>query len=230
MTDNLKRLQDTEDVRWQFQALAVMDGVIKEVENPRQVILLLHGFNERGRRIFRRLLPYLPSDATIIAPNGPFPLPRQKEDRLDFGYAWYFFDKHQQKYLINQDLPKSWLKGLLQQKGLDSIPLTIIGFSQGGYLAPLLGYDLPQTEVVIGIGCEFRPHLVTSNPNFKLIAIHGGKDEIIAPQSALNDIEKLREKGIHCAWNLLPDTGHEINSQVGIVIQEILEQHGKRSL
>lgn len=207
-----------------------MDGIIRRPSEASEVILLLHGLGERGRRLYRKLLPYLPEKAIVLAPNGPFPMPKNKEQRIAYGFSWYFYDRFEKKYLINQDLAKSWLKELLHLLGLTELPLTIIGFSQGGYLAPVVGKELARTKLVVGIGCEFRHNLIDGPLHFRLEALHGKEDEIVPFQGALEELEQLKSKHIESGWHLIEDTGHEITRQVGQKVREILEEHGKRSL
>lgn len=180
--------------------------------------------------MYRKLLPYLPGDAIIIAPNGPFPLPRVKEHKIDYGYAWYFYDKFERKYLINQDLPKSWIKEIVELNNPLNLPVTIIGFSQGGYLAPMVGKVIKNTRLVIGIGCEFRHHLVDAPLDFVMEAIHGKNDETIPATDALNEIALLKNKNIKSGWHLIDETGHEITIGVGNKVKELVEAYGKRSL
>ena len=45
------------------------------IENPKQVLLLLHGYMLDGKFMYDVLKQYLPEDALIIAPNGPFHTP-----------------------------------------------------------------------------------------------------------------------------------------------------------
>lgn len=225
----MKNLQDLEEKRWQFHSLSVMDALIKSPEDPHEIILLLHGLNERGRRIYRKLLPHLPSNALIIAPNGPFPLPRYKEEKLDFGYAWYFYDKFKKSYVINQDLAKNWLKELVTLNNPNKLPVTIIGFSQGGYLAPLAGLIIPETKLVVGLGCEFRNNLLGEKTPFPLVGIHGEQDDIISSESSLHEFHLLKERGFKGEWHSV-EAKHEINQNMGLKVKEILDQYGKESL
>ena len=226
----MKILQETSEQRWQFTSFAQMDGVVRRVENPQEVFLLLHGLQERGKRIFRKLLPYLPQNSLVIAPNGPFPLPRVKEGRISYGHSWYFYDKFEQKYFLNQDLAKFWLRDLLTIENPNNLPVTIIGFSQGGYLAPLVGKEIKETKLVIGLACEFRTTLIQEKLTFPMEAVHGEHDEIITPTSALNEIQKLKEFGINIGWHSVKDTTHEITAQMGKTVEMLLETYGKRSL
>lgn len=219
----MKNLQDLAPETRILQGSMPLKTIERRVESPRCLILLLHGLDERGLRIYRKLVRYLPADAHIIAPNAPFPLPRLKADRMDFGYTWYFYDKFTQSYEVDQTLALSLLKDLLNQANPDQLPVTVIGFSQGGYLVPLVGYQNPMVCRVIGIGCEFRTHFFTEWPNFKLNALHGAEDNIIPPQNAQKEIESLKEMGINVSWNLIPGTRHEITAACGEVVKSLLE-------
>lgn len=227
---SLKSLQDFQEETWRLASEVELGGVSRSPKNPREIILLLHGLNERGRRIYRKCLPYLPPDALILAPNGVFTIPHQKADKLSLGYAWYFFDRIQKNYLVNQDQAVALLLKLIEIKNPTNLPVTIIGFSQGGYLAPILANALPETRLVIGIGCEFMPHLVGDKINYPLEAIHGTNDQIIKSDHALKQISELALKNIKVGWHPVEDAAHEINQDIGIKIKELLEHYGKRSL
>ena len=79
----LKILHESSEESWVFNSRAEFKGLVKRVESPKRVILLLHGLGQRGKRIYRKLLAQLPSDALIIAPNGPFPfLVKKKVEQI----------------------------------------------------------------------------------------------------------------------------------------------------
>lgn len=221
----LKRLHAMTEERINIRSLVQVDLVQKIPYQANQVILLLHGLNERGRRIYRKLLPYLPEDALIIAPNAPFPISRVTDAKIDYGYSWYFFDKFQKNYFINQDMARSCLREILKEKNPGHLPLTIIGFSQGGYLAPLVGLDHAETKLVIGLGCEFRESLVPNAPLFPLIGLHGENDEVVSITDSKHDAEKIGAK-----WESIPDTAHEISPLMGQRIKELMEAYGEGSL
>ncbi|MES2529047.1 MAG: dienelactone hydrolase family protein [Bdellovibrionota bacterium] len=226
----MKTLQDYEEKRYELKALAVFDGVERAVPNPEQVVLLLHGLHERGLRIYRKLVRFLPDNALILAPNAPFPLPREKVGRTEYGYCWYFYDRQTKSYYLNQTLAVSWLTEFLKSKNVSDLPLTIIGFSQGGYLAPLLGHALPQTKLVIGLGCEFRDNLVSPEIKFPLIGLHGENDKVVSVDHSRADAEKLQAKNLPVTWETIPDTAHEISERMGEKVKSILESYGKNSL
>lgn len=207
-----------------------MTGVRRVVADPREIILLLHGLNERGKRIYRKLLPYLPSDALIISPNGIFPLPDQRSDGLRLGFTWYIFDVVHKTYQVNQDQAKLWLRDLVASANPHGLPVTVIGFSQGGYLAPLVGKEIAECKRVLGLACEFRAALIKGPLGFDLHALHGSSDPIISIQSAQNEVQLLKEKHINCTFHTIQETGHEISASMGETVRKILRDSGKRSL
>lgn len=226
----LKKLQDLSIETWKFTSFAELSGVIRRHPEAKQCFLLLHGLNERGKRIYRKLCTHLPEDSLIIAPNGPFPLERKKEDRLDYGHSWYFYNKLEKTYFVNQDLAKFWLRDLLHELNSKKLPVTIIGFSQGGYLAPLVGEVIPETQMVIGLSCEFRRNLIQSFPQFKMVAIHGEDDGIIPLSMAEEEIRKFGQDGFTIDLHKVKETAHEISPAMGEVIRGVIENDGKRSL
>lgn len=226
----VKSLQESKEETWILNGKWQLKTIEFKPNAPKSLTLLLHGYNERGLRIFRKLRKHLPEDTYVIAPNAPFPLPRIKSDRVDFGYAWYFYDPFTKSYQIDQTLVLDLLKDLLNQANPEKLPITIIGFSQGGYLAPLVGFAVKNAKHVIGIGCEFRTRFFPNRPDFTVDAIHGSLDSIVPPGHAQNEIKALKELGIPVAWHSISDTKHEINNEVGLTIKKILEQYGEGSL
>ncbi len=223
----LKILHESSEESWCFTSRAEFKGMVRRVESPKRVILLLHGLGQRGKRIYRKLLAHLPSDALIIAPNGPFPIPRQKEGKTDFGHSWYFYDKHEGSYFISMDLSIHWLRDLLKIENPLRLPVTIIGFSQGGYMSPHVGMAIPETQLVIGLACEFRSNFIHQMPSFKLIAVHGELDEIVAPSAQKSEIDSLKMIGIEIDYHLIPNTGHEITTEMAKMVNSLLEAYGK---
>lgn len=226
----MKILQENEQ-RIEIKSLVQMDLTSYIPENPKSIILLLHGLSEKGKRIYRKLLPFLPQDAIILAPNAPFPIQRESAFGLSYGFSWYFYDAKNRQYFLDQKMSRSALDEILKIYNPDTLPLTIIGFSQGGYLAPLVGMDQTATKLVIGLGCEFRDTLIQSKLHFPLVGIHGADDNIISPESSLESFNKIKHLSPDAEWLSLPDTKHEVSAIMGQKVSDILEKfHAERSL
>lgn len=224
----MKILQEPQEKSYELAGLWALKTIEYKPDGPKSITLLLHGYNERGLRTFRKLRKALPDDTHIISPNGPFPLPRIKPDRLDFGYAWYFYDRFSQSYHVDQKLVVGLLHQLIETQNPHHLPVTIIGFSQGGYLAPLVAYSHKSVKHVIGIGCEFKAYFFQEKPSFTLSAIHGSDDPLVPITHAREQIELLKAQGIHVSWHEVQNLKHEITSEVSdLVKKELKDIYGK---
>jgi predicted esterase len=125
------------------------------------------------------------------------------------------------------DLSIHWLRDLLKIENPTKLPVTIIGFSQGGYMSPHVGFAIPETKLVIGLACEFRSNFIHQLPSFKLIAVHGELDDIVTPSAQKSEIDSLKIKGIEIDYHLIPSTGHEITTEMAKVVNSLLEAYGK---
>ncbi len=177
----------------------------------KKLFLLLHGYGESGHKMLKRLRPYLPSDAYLLAPNGVYPLPARTEEGYQMGFAWYFFDPVSLKYFIDYDLPASFLKSLVEELGLQNKEITIIGYSQGGYLAPFAGEKLEQCKQVISVNANYKYEMYNYPIPFKFYGLNGMKDEIVDPHNAQKSFEKLLEKGVSGKFFGFPEDGHRFS-------------------
>ena len=60
-----------------------------------------------------------------------------------------------------------FLFNTLKNLNLLNKELFIIGYSQGGYLAPFVGLKCPNTSAVIGINCNYKTEFFNQKINFK---------------------------------------------------------------
>ncbi len=208
--------------RIKVQSFHLVDYIQNDCSNPSKIILLLHGYGESSQKIYKRLIDYLPKDALVIAPNGPFPSPSPTDDGYKISFAWYFFDNKKGEFFIDYDLPSELLKNLFIQLNLKDLPLTIIGYSQGGYLAPFVGEKISQTKHVIGVNCRFRFDKLPDKLNFKIDGIHGEQDESVDPLRAKESFGVLKERGATGDFYILKNEGHRLTIGFREKIQELL--------
>jgi len=217
----MKLLQDEHLKSYLLDSTISIEGYESKPEHPEQVILLLHGLGERGKRIYRKLISSLPVNAIVLAPNAPFPLSRDGQMEGVPTYAWYFYDLKARKYITGVDLAKSSLKSLLRP--YSHLPLTIIGFSQGGYLASGLLHDFPQLKRIVGIGCEFKREILREFRSVELVSIHGKNDSIISYETALTSFQSTKELFPKAKWIEVENLAHEINDDVSGIVRSLFE-------
>jgi predicted esterase len=186
----------------------------------RKVFLLLHGYEESAQKIFDKVFSILPEEAHIFAANGPFPIPRKTAEGYKVGFSWYFYDFTKKEYYIDMQIALNLIQQSLINLNLQEHEITVIGFSQGGYLAPLVGLQFSKTQQVIGIGCEYLTGEFAQPLPFPITAIHGEKDSIVSIKDAKISFEKIQANP--GTFYALPQTEHRIDTDVLGVLKKLL--------
>ncbi len=180
--------------------------------NPKRVFILLHGYLQQGEFIFDKLKDVIPKDCAIIAPNGPFMVPVKKKDEFEAKFAWYFFDPNKQAYYINHEPAADFVKSILIEMNLVRKPLTLIGYSQGGYLAPKIAEIIPAVDTVIGLACSFRNEKFEFRQNVIMHQVNSENDLVVDYENAKEEFQKLRERGNVGQFISLKDVGHNLDT------------------
>ncbi len=179
--------------------------------NPKRVFILLHGYLLDGKFIYDQLIDILPDDCAVIAPNGPFIVPIKKKDKFSAKYAWYFFDPNEKTYYINYDPAADFIKSMLIEMNLIRKPITVIGYSQGGYLAPKIAEIVPAVDTVIGLACAFRSSRFKQRQNVIYNQINSQDDLIVDYDGAKLEFQSLRDHGNVGQFISLSETGHRLD-------------------
>ena len=182
---------------------------------------MLHGFGETYHHLYKHFEKHLPDDFGVFAPNGIFPLPQKKFDSPEWKlrFCWYFYDAAKKEYFIDQRYPAEVISNLITQLKLDQNKKMIIGFSQGGYLAPFLGNKLSHVEKCIAINAEYKHLMLPKICPFPLINICGEKDDIVDSANCKNSHQKMIERGNHGDFIEVAEEGHSLGPNL---IQAIL--------
>lgn len=204
--------------RCKIETWSYADYSFKEAQNQfhdQPVLLLLHGFNERAKRMLRSLQGHLPDDVDILAPNAPFPLPFKVREASPpyyrVGHAWYFFDDLKEQFYIDYQYPADWLLSLLTHLKLHHRPIIVIGYSQGGYLAPFIAEKLENCLGVISLNARFREDLMRPTaPPYPLYSINGEDDDKVDPHKAEQSFKLLQKRGYKGNHIMIPDCDHDI--------------------
>ncbi len=174
--------------------------------------LVLHGFYENAPIIKEKLFSLIPKNSNILIPNGCFPLPKRRSDGWELFFSWYFYDEKKQEFYVEYDFPAGVLEKLCQQLLPSDLPLTIIGYSQGGYLSPFVAERIPSCDKVLSLGCSYRFELLKDSSHFKVEGIHGAQDDKVDPGNAEKSFHKL-DKKIKGSFNLLNEVTHDLDSK-----------------
>ena len=195
--------------------------------DPERIYLFLHGYCESGNRMLRKLGSQIPKNTEmgLLAPNGPYLVPFRQGDRYRLGYSWYFYDFVKDEYLIDMKAALDLVVQVTLDLKVEQKPVTLIGYSQGGYLAPFLAERLPTVDHIIGMGCEMLvdeiPAGVLMRKGLKIDQIHGADDAIVNPEKARAAHRRALERGgdplAGGYFYSVPGEGHDLGA--GIVEQ-----------
>lgn len=162
------------------------------------------GFLERTIPNFN--LPY-----DILAPDGAFPVPVRTDSGFKESYSWYFEDHSLGQIIIPKTIAVQILVNLLKELGLENHHKTIIGFSQGGFLAPFLAKQSLHIDKIIGIGCAYRAEAYENLKNLKVFGIHGEDDIIVDFDKAHEGHRNLIQNGFDGEFAAIKELGHKMN-------------------
>jgi predicted esterase len=194
---------------------------------PEELILLLHGFAETGERLLRKLAPAIEAARNeppllertlVLAPNAPFLMPHKTERGYGATYSWYFYSPENDEYVIDMAPATEFLRSGLERLGLLALPKRIIGFSQGGFLAPVAAPRLGSVRQLIAIGTEILvdeiPGGIPAGVPYRVDQIHGAQDTSVNPEAARRAHDRLMAAGVAGSFELLRGVGHPIEENV----------------
>ena len=186
---------------------------------PRRLVILLHGLGADGNDLiglapyWARLLP----DAEFLSPNAPFPC-----DMAPYGYQWFSSQDRSPEAVLGgvraaAPILDAFIDEALEQRGLGSGELALVGFSQGTMMS--LFVALRRAEPVAGIvgfsGRLLAPELLASELRSRppILLVHGTEDPLV-PYSSLAAAETtLKAAGVPVETVTSVGIGHSIDDQ-----------------
>ena len=186
---------------------------------PRRLVILLHGLGADGNDLiglasyWARLLP----DAEFLSPNAPFPC-----DMAPYGYQWFSSQDRSPEAVLGgvrtaAPILDAFIDEALEERGLGSGELALVGFSQGTMMSLFVG--LRRAEPVAGIvgfsGRLLAPELLASELRSRppVLLVHGTEDPLV-PYSSLAAAETtLKAAGVPVETVTSVGIGHSIDDQ-----------------
>jgi phospholipase/carboxylesterase len=186
---------------------------------PRRLVILLHGLGADGNDLiglapyWARLLP----ETEFLSPNAPFPC-----DMAPYGYQWFSSQDRSPEAVLGgvraaAPILDAFIEETLEERGLDSSELALVGFSQGTMMSLFVG--LRRAEPVAGIvgfsGRLLAPELLASELRSRppILLVHGTEDPLV-PYSSLAAAETtLKAAGVPVETVTSVGIGHSIDDQ-----------------
>jgi phospholipase/carboxylesterase len=186
---------------------------------PRRLVILLHGLGADGNDLiglapyWARLLP----EAEFLSPNAPFPC-----DMAPYGYQWFSSQDRSPEAVLGgvraaAPILDAFIDEALEERGLDSSELALVGFSQGTMVSLFVG--LRRVEPVAGIvgfsGRLLAPELLASELRSRppILLVHGTEDPLVPYRSLEAAETTLKAAGVPVETVASVGTGHSIDDQ-----------------
>lgn len=177
------------------------------------LVIALHGWGMTERAFERWLRP------GIAARPHSWWLPRAilpcEISGRRIGYAWYVFDGDQEALRASMDEGRAYLLGLadLARRALRPSSITLLGFSQGAYLASYTALTRPALFDRLVICCgrpksEFVDDLPAAR-RLKILLQTGSEDAGMPREVLERGLEPLRRAGVAVEERSYP-TGHRM--------------------
>jgi predicted esterase len=122
---------------------------------------------------------------------------------------------------------------LIAEFGYEQVPKAVVGFSQGGYLAPFLAQHLSNVITVVGIGTGYRTDYfaplssgVSTTPSVH--AIHGSDDSIFPLAAAEAAHQNIIALGFRGTFHSVEKGTHVANEMIGKHLSDLLFQEQAR--
>ncbi len=188
-------------------------------------VILLHGYQDHALSMFRRIgwfekdLPF-----NVLAVNAPFPVPIWKSDGFVEAYSWYFRDTRREIMLVDPRVTAERVGTLINKILSPSEPLAILGFSQGGFLAPFLAKHLPSLRAILGVGSgyPFDPYSHIGRTDIRVHAFHDETDDRWPIKESQASHKKILELGFTGDFHIVPGLGHKVDPMLDPLIRPIL--------
>ncbi len=204
----------------------------RAVPSPKVLVIFLHGYSDHGGSFLKRLYPdgwsSALSEAAVLIPNGPFPVPVKSETGWREAYSWYFYREEEQRMVISPATAIRECQQLIGKFGYENTPKILVGFSQGGYLAPQLAPEIKNVRQIIGVATGYREDYYLPLSKINLTAIHGSDDEIFPVGQARLAHGKIQSQGFDGQFIEIPNLKHIAAKPVGDAIDSCVQTLLKR--
>lgn len=211
----------------QFRTSVTLPSLVRvpQAAAGRPLVIALHGWGMRARSFERWLQPGIDAAGhSWWIPRGILPLEVRSRK---IGFAWYVFDGDQDALRASMDVARSYLVELAAQARAHLRPssVTLLGFSQGGYLGSYVALSRPDLFDALVCCCgrpkaEFVADLGGARGTRVLVQV-GDQDEAVSPELIAKGTDPLRDAGLDVTVQHF-DAGHRVTPEMAEAAAEFV--------
>jgi len=188
---------------------------------PAPVLVALHGKGDRADRFEAEALDALPAGWALLLPSGPVPRDRHPaKGGVSLGDSWYLYDGDTAAFRASLDAAEAHLLRVLRaaRRRASLRPAALLGFSQGAYLAGVVGVRHPGifravVQVAGRLKVEMLGPLFPAARGLRLLGLHGSRDVSVKPAPSRESLAVAREAGLDAEFREF-DAGHEFSPEM----------------
>ena len=200
-------------------------------DEPKQVIVLCHGYGGDGKNIsslalnWQRFLP----EAIFLCPNAPEICAVNPN-----GYQWFDLTSEKEEIILEKSLAaeeklNNFLDQIINNFQIESKKLALVGFSQGCMMSIQVGLKRKkEMGCLLGYSGKIinQEHLsknINSKP--KIFLIHGENDTIVPATHLLEAKQYLADCGLKIKTKIIKDCEHKITVEASSLGLEFLKKN-----
>jgi phospholipase/carboxylesterase len=184
------------------------------------LLLALHGQGMSGERFAQWVAPLLPEQTAALLPDGPLPFEIRGSRGIRQGNGWYLYLGDGAAFVAEMERTGAWLLDLLAdevaRRGIDPARVSLLGFSQGGYLAGHLGVThAGRFRRLVVAGARMKDEVLAdaapraAAAGLEVLAVHGAEDPNVAPDASRRSADALTAAGLPVRFATFPG-GHDV--------------------
>jgi len=185
------------------------------------VLVALHGKGDRADRFEAEALGALPAGWALLLPSGPVPRDRHPvKGGISLGDSWYLYDGDTPAFRASLDAAEAHLLRVVAaaRRKARLGPAALLGFSQGAYLAGVVGVRHPgRFRAVVQVGgrlkVEMLGPLLAEARSVRFLGLHGARDVSVKPGPSAESMAAARAAGLDAAFREF-DAGHEFTPEM----------------
>jgi phospholipase/carboxylesterase len=171
------------------------------------LVVALHGMGQSAESFAKDALPCVPERASTLIPQAPLPFEMRGAKGIRQGNGWYVYTGETESFLASMQHVEEWLLKqvdfVVRDHGFDARRVSLLGFSQGGYLAGYVGVRHATRFRRLVVAAARIKHEVleadakrASETGLRVLHVHGDADESVAAAAARSSADALAGFGV----------------------------------
>jgi phospholipase/carboxylesterase len=184
------------------------------------LVVALHGQGMSAASFAREVLPCLPERTSALVPQAPLPFEMRSSKGMRQGNGWYIYTGETDDFLASMRRTEEWLVRQIEfcvaDHGFDAKRVSLLGFSQGGYLAGYVGLrHAARFRRLVVAAARIKHEVLESDARLaagvglRVLQVHGDADESVAAAAVRASCGALAGWGVACEFRTYP-CGHAV--------------------